>query len=496
MFHEATTVGGVLRRLEHIVTTASMPLRMPFHSERLWGRDAAAEAMSARAFAAVLVALLVLLPTAAADPEHLDVGESASFALFPTHDEVVAGLAKHEGHPWVTYHDMGTTVEGRPIRLAEVTDPASPVPMEGRVVTFIFTQQHGNEPAGTPAALALLDDIAAGKPIADTLANQILLLLPMANPDGATANQRANAKSTDINRDHAALASPEARILHDVLNRWDVHVAMDHHEYSGQGFGNPVPIRVYDYDLTTLFPVHGLVRAPTADAAKDLMYEGIWPAAEAAGYSANEYGEQTAAGIPINQLAGGPDPAIQRNHLGLHHVAGLLVETRVDAHPNPFHDAARREAIHRVVMDATLEHASTFAQMFRDAKRASEAATLASPASFYQEAERAGKMPDAFRVDKDLSDVFLGHGLPAGIAVDSTFVHNLLHAHQAHTAALLHPNSSRALAAAVATDAIAEPIAPASEETPGDEPLMVPGAGAAMAAIVAAAAVVLRRRRG
>src|SRR5688572_7159495 len=121
--------------------------------------------------------LAMFVPSSTATPhheeDHADVGVSPSFALFPAPEEVANALEKHRGHAWVTLHDLGTSKEGRPLRLAEVTDPASAVPKSDRVVTFIFTQQHGNEPAGTPAALDLLESIVGGGEIAKTLENQI-----------------------------------------------------------------------------------------------------------------------------------------------------------------------------------------------------------------------------------------------------------------------------------------------------------------------------------
>ena len=429
------------------------------------------------------------------DVDHPDPGHSPSFALFPTHEEVQDAVKDHADHPWVTVHHLGNSTEGRSIDVLEITDPESPVPMDERVVTFIFTQQHGNEPAGTPAALDVLDEITSGDSLADLLANQILLLLPMANPDGAQADERHNAQDRDINRDHIGLETPEARAIHEVLTRWDVHVAMDHHEYGGIGAGNPVPVRAYDYDLTTLFPRHGNVRAEALDAAKGLMYDGIWPAAQEAGYSANEYGEQTAAGVPVQQIAGGPDPGIMRNHLGLHHVAGLLVETRIDAHPNPFHDAERREAIHKVVMDATLAYASEHAPALIQAKQASKAATLTAPDTAYIEGDIQAALAPSYMVRnaEGLDEVLALHGLPGTSAMEPAVLVPVAHDHQGHAAAIVHPDSTRS----VVDDA--KPLYPEEDEalatnqaaTSGQD---IPGIGAWVAlALVAITALSTRR---
>lgn len=435
--------------------------------------------VSVRVLSLLFVVALLTVPAATATTgggagghvhdDHIDPGLSPSFAFFPGPDDVASAVRAHADHPWVTLHELGTSGEGRPILLAEITDPDSPVPMEDRVVTFLFTQQHGNEPAGTPAALQLLDDITTGGAIADTLANQILLLLPMANPDGALANQRANAGGTDINRDHITLETPEANLIHQVLNDWNVHVAMDHHEYGGTGLGNPSPVRLYDYDLTTLFPVHGNVATPTRIIAEELMYDGIWPAAEADGYTANEYGEQTVAGQPIEYVAGGPDPGIMRNHLGLHNVAGLLVETRVDAHPNPFHDAARRTAIHTSVMEATLHYVHERAADFIDAKQRSATLYTETPPDHYHEGAMGGPIPGAWAVpiDAGSDDLTTRHGLPAPFPVDGRHIHNQAIPEAAHLAAIFHSDSSRNVFTAEAVDAHvpADTAEPAATET-------------------------------
>ncbi len=442
-----------------------------------------------------LLIVAFLLPTVTANPgfapadhDHPDPGVSASFPLFPQHGEVVSALRGHADHPWVTLHELGASSSGEPILLAEVVRDDSAVPREERVVTLLLTQQHGNEPAGTPAVLALLDDLLSGSPLADQLHNQVLLVLPMANPDGAAEEQRHNARGTDLNRDHIGLYEPETQAIHRALQMWDVHVAMDHHEYGGQGLGNPAPVRVYDYDLTTLFPVHESVREATLDKARALMYDGIWPAAEAAGYSANEYGEQTVAGMPVQQLAGGPDPGILRNNFGLHNIAGLLVETRIDAYPNPFHDAERRIDIHRVVMDATLEYASAHAQGFMDAKRASERANTVAPLPVYVEGESTGRVPTHYLIQD-----FDRLGLVAGLQgfeqpdLDGEPAFATAQAKGGLLSATFNPASSRAEGRVILVD-----IAQTSYTTTYTVP--VPGVGA-LGLALAALALVARRGR-
>jgi hypothetical protein len=445
--------------------------------------------------AAALLAMSLLLPLAqahgAGDDHEVDADPAAAF--FPTADEVKSAIDAVRGHPWFTLRVVGNSTEGRPLTVLEVTDPASTVPRAQRVVTLLETQQHGNEPAGTGAAVPLIADLAAdGSPLRGLLSNQVLLLLPMSNPDGATANTRANRGGADINRDHVGLETPEAQAIKRILREWDVHVAIDHHEYSGTGAGAPVPVRVYDWDLTTMTPNHGNVRAPTAQAAADLN-AAVWESARAAGYSVGEYGWTTVNGLKVEQGAGGPDPGILRNAFGLSNVAGLLGETFISAQPegvdgatNPFQSAQRRIAIHRDVMEATLRFAHDNAGALIAAKRESERLNVEEPLAEYWEpaigqgadveSPTAATAPEvraplapAYKVTEDLSDLFTLHGLPLGSPVGGGFVHNIHGEKQAGmVAAIVHPQSSRGIAEGEPAEAIPL-VTPDAADDPSEE---------------------------
>ncbi len=411
---------------------------------------------------------------------------------WPTYEDVQTALDEAAQHDWVTVETVGASEEDREIRVAHVTNPDGTTPVEDRPVTLFLTQQHGNEPAGTPAALRLLENITQDAPIQDTLDDQVLLVLPMANPDGSEAFTRGNTDGVDTNRDHVALGTSEARAMHEVFNRWDVDVALDHHEYGGTGLGNPVPVRVYDYDLTTLYPRHGNVPQPALDAAQDLMYEALWPAAEEEGYTANEYGEVTAHGEPVDEIAGGPDPGIARNHYGLHNAASILVETRVDMHPNPFHDTERRIHVHTVVMRATLEHVSEHAAWFASASDASAELARTHPDRMYTEGDTSAPFAPAYRFHNDTSvrETFRGHGMNPGVDTGQGLVHETGHALHGHAGALLHPDSSRAITDAVATGPL-EPGGDALDPLSAQEAPW--GAGLAFFSVLAAAWVARAR---
>ncbi len=446
-----------------------------------------------------LLLALILVPSIPAVHAH-DGGvlydPAAHLGLFPTHDDVQAAITQAASNPWVKVHDLGASETGRAVRVLEITNPDSTIPRAERVVTLLMTQQHGNEPAGTGAALPLLADLLAHKKTANLLDDQVLLLLPMANPDGATANTRENTNGVDINRDHVALATSEARALHKVLADFDIQVAIDHHEYSGTGLGNPVPARTYDFDLTLMYPNNGQVREPTAKLAKSLDYDVLWPAAQAAGYSVGDYGVTTVAGIPVPEVqgvdatarVGGPDPGILRNSFGLNNIVGLLAETFISPEPdNPFQSADRRIAIHRLVMETTLEWAHDHAKELVAAKHESERLNREQPLPAYTEGSATGPLPAAFLVKQDVAGLFANHGLDAGVATAEGTIYNTAVARGGLVAAILHPQSSRHVADASPAAAV-----------PATVPQTIGSNGASVGPVVLAAlaaALLLTRRR-
>lgn len=447
--------------------------------------------------AAILVLTLLLLapfaiPSAAAHEREVFWDPAAEAGAWPTYDEVQSHLDQALEDPRVSAHEVGETESGLPIRVLEFKSLDSEVPDPERVTTLLLTQQHGNEPAGTPAALQIIDRLLGGD-LEGTLENQVVLMLPMANPDGAEANARRNQQDVDINRDHVVLETAEGRAIHKVLTTWDVHVALDHHEYSGTGPGYPFPVRTYDWDLTSLYPRHGNVQPASLEAAKNLMYDGIWAHAQEEGYSTGLYGEQTIAGVPIEQVAGGPDPGILRNNFGLYNVAGLLIETFVGAEENPFHDAERRTDIHVTVMEATLHYVHQHTDTFLSAKATAERENMDDPPTHYVEGETRSELAQAYQATVNLDALMALHGLPpAAVSEHEGSTYDLRHDRIGLAAAILHPDSSRSVADAEPVDVEALPVQSTDPDLSEQESPPAP-LGLMLAGL--AALLLLRRRR-
>lgn len=218
----------------------------------------------------------------------------------------------------------GVSQRGRPVPLLVLTgrgriDPALPT-------VLVIGQQHGNEPAGGEAVLALAQLFAG--PRAALLDRVNLLLMPRANPDGAEAFERATANGIDVNRDHLLLRTPEGRAVAEVIARHRPQVVLDLHEFTVAGrwvakFGGlqRVDAQLQPATVGNLDP--GLAAATRREFA-----ERVQAAWSSHGLGHDDY--QTGSSDPQDRVVsmGGVQPDTGRNVAGLRPAVSLLVEVR------------------------------------------------------------------------------------------------------------------------------------------------------------------------
>ena len=340
-----------------------------------------------------------------------------------THDDEVALLNQIAADPTtntMTLDVVGETAQGRPLHQVVfglgATQNGTPKTMP---TTMVLGSQHGNEPAGRDASLQLIRDLAyadltdpANVDLKRLFAEQTILVIPTANPDGRERGGRENSRGFDINRDHLRLETEEARTFADVIMAWEPFMALDLHEY-----GPSAPV-VYDDDLLYLWSRNLNVDEGVRTMAQEYCEQYIKTDGEAAGYTADEYGlykagpnyGPVAVGGTSNdfslQMAGGGDEGICRNAMGLRHTLGILVESRVTLNPAQSADEAvldleggsiygdsraaraRRVASQRVVLDSMLRFQTEQGEAAADVcngarvRKAREGANKSAPVFF------------------------------------------------------------------------------------------------------------------
>ncbi len=103
---------------------------------------------------------------------------------------------------------------------------------KGATKVFMWSQMHGDEPTATSALIdmfAFLQKNRGTKWVKNLEEKLTIRAVPMLNPDGAEIYDRRNAQYIDINRDAAALKSPEAGLLKKLRDDWQPHIGFNLH---------------------------------------------------------------------------------------------------------------------------------------------------------------------------------------------------------------------------------------------------------------------------
>ncbi len=261
-------------------------------------------------------------------PDPAQVYRTPGFAAerkdFTSHAEVFGFIDElTRRSPRVSLETIGRSQEGRAMALVVLTgtrglDPALPTVM-------LLGQQHGNEPSGGEAALALAQILADER---SALLEEVnVLIVPRANPDGAEHFQRVSANGVDVNRDHLLLRTPEALAIAGAVRRYKPEVILDMHEFTVAGrWVDKFGAMMREDALLQAASVGNL--NPTIRLEQDRYLDAARAAIEAAGQQVYDY--HTASPDPHDKTVamGGVNVDTGRNVGGLHNSVSILLETR------------------------------------------------------------------------------------------------------------------------------------------------------------------------
>lgn len=226
---------------------------------------------------------------------------------------------------------LGSSQAGVPIEALVFTrapDASAAALRSGtRPTVLLVGQQHGDEPAGSEALLALAQELAQGR-LAAVLDRINVVVLPRANPDGAQDGKRVSASGIDINRDHLLLKTPEAQAQAQLVREFRPAVVIDAHEYTVVGrylqkFGT-----VQRFDALVQYATTANLPAFVTRAAEEWFRRPMLAALKAQGLSAEWY-YTTSSDLADKKVSmGGTQPDTGRNVNGLTNAVSILIETR------------------------------------------------------------------------------------------------------------------------------------------------------------------------
>src|SRR3954471_21839123 len=100
-------------------------------------------------------------------------------------------------------------------------------------IVWLIANVHGGEESGADADLQILYELADRDDCVaeEILANAIVLVIPVQNPDGREADTRRNAYGFDLNRDLFARTQPETDGKVELMRRFPPIVLVDSHEF-------------------------------------------------------------------------------------------------------------------------------------------------------------------------------------------------------------------------------------------------------------------------
>ncbi len=183
---------------------------------------------------AIMLLMFIALSLPILSQEPVPPAIKRNFTVVTAYEELVPFLKSLDEHSdMLTVNIIGQSVKGKNL-YGLMFSSGRFGKDRSKIRVLIFAQQHGNEQSGKEGALLLASELI--KPENRYLFDKIdLALVPQVNPDGAEYNQRPNAHTMDLNRNHVILTEPEIQAVHALFNEYLFEVTLDVHEYFPYG---------------------------------------------------------------------------------------------------------------------------------------------------------------------------------------------------------------------------------------------------------------------
>jgi hypothetical protein len=231
-------------------------------------------------------------------------------------------LAARPGGPRLVA--AGRSHAGEPIEALHFTKPGAAA---GRPVVLLVGQQHGDEPAGAEALIAIARALTA-PPLAAVLERIDVVVLPRANPDGATLMMRTGRHGADINRDHLLLRTPEAQAQALLVREFQPVVVVDAHEHSVLGRYLEKFNAVQRHDMLLQYAMTANLPPELGRASEEWFRRPIVAALAREGHTTEWYYTNPTTPGDLRLFMGGAQPDTARNVHGLRNAISILLETR------------------------------------------------------------------------------------------------------------------------------------------------------------------------
>ena len=254
------------------------------------------------------------LPQAPASPSGIANGDLSNARL-----AIVLDRLERASHGRVDVRSIGTSNEGRPIHFATIG--------HGPVRILYITEQHGDEPLGTPAAVRALWTLGVpNTPWTQRIRSQVTLgVVVRGNPDGHERNWRYNydpdanpefgepGMGYDINRYHNPDLAPEdnpvpeAAAIQRTYHAMQPSIVVDYHMQGRYQFPDGRPITT-----SIMWPTNPATSPDAVNRSKqvavlshDVLTRGLgagvsqYPGTDYEGIARNAYGMLGSASVLV-----------------------------------------------------------------------------------------------------------------------------------------------------------------------------------------------------